>query len=133
MHTPDGKFEVPDQTPVEMPLGYERPESLESMIARMVRNFSAQAQAHGDETFEEADDFDMNDDSELVSPYQLTDMQEEHPYERTELESLSDPKTNPVDQRAKKESTEKPPQKMAKKAPKQVPSETVEEHETVTQ
>lgn len=80
-YTEDKRLEIPDPTPVEMPLGYERPESLQSMIARMVRTFSDQAQKEGAESFEEADDFDIDDDSEIVSPYQMNDMQEERPYE----------------------------------------------------
>lgn len=74
--------EVLDTTPVEMPIGYERPESLASMIARMINSTELQraAQKQGLETFEESDDFDMDDDGEMVSPYQLTDMQEDKPY-----------------------------------------------------
>lgn len=73
--------EIPDNTPVEMPLGYEKPESLESMIARMVQDVSRRAKEKGTvETFEEADDFDDNE-PELKSPYQMTDMEEEQPRE----------------------------------------------------
>lgn len=74
--------EILDTTPVEMPIGYERPESLASMIARMINSTELQraAQKQGLETFEESDDFEMDDDGELVSPYQLTDMQEDKPY-----------------------------------------------------
>jgi len=72
--------EVLDKTPVEMPLGYEKPESLESMIARMIRTTSVQAAKAGFETAEEADDFDDDDEGELKSEYQFTDMQEENPY-----------------------------------------------------
>lgn len=79
-YTKDNRLEIPDQTPVEMPLGYERPESLEQMIARMVRFQSDKAQRHGLESFEEADDFDVADsEGDLMSPYQMTDMQEEEP------------------------------------------------------
>lgn len=71
--------EVPDPTPVEMPVGYERPESLQDMIARMIRTTSMLAAKSGQfETFEEADDFDDTDD-EVKSPYQMTDMEEEEP------------------------------------------------------
>lgn len=72
--------EIPDPTPVEMPLGYERPESLESMIARMIQTVNVRASKSGQvETFEEADDFETDDDPDLKSPYQLTDMEEEAP------------------------------------------------------
>lgn len=79
-YTKDNRLEIPDPTPVEMPLGYEKPESLESMIARMVRNVSLRAEKHGAETFEESDDFDCDDDHDPVSQYQLNEMQEEVPY-----------------------------------------------------
>lgn len=72
--------EVLDKTPVEMPLGYEKPESLESMIARMIRHTSTMAQKQGFESEEEANDFDDDDDNEMKSEYQFTDMQEENPY-----------------------------------------------------
>lgn len=71
--------EIPDNTPVEMPIGYERPESLESMIARMVKTASIQAKKTGQfDTDEEADDFETGEE-EPVSPYQFTDMEEEAP------------------------------------------------------
>lgn len=73
--------EIPDPTPVAMPIGYERPESMESMIARMVRiHISKQAQEDGFESFEEAEDFYAEDDDEELpqSQYQFNDMQEEY-------------------------------------------------------
>lgn len=70
--------EIPDKTPVAMPLGYERPEPLESMIARMIRVESVKAQKEGKETFEESDDFDCDDDDiKFTSEHQFTDLQEE--------------------------------------------------------
>jgi len=82
--------EIPDPTPVEMPLGYEKPESLESMIARMIRTTSnLAAKTNHVETFEESDDFD-DDDTDLKSPYQMTDMEEEEPrYVRANSEQRS--------------------------------------------
>jgi len=81
VYTEGNHKEIPNKVPVSLPLGYERPEPLESMIARMVRIHSGAAEKQGLETFEEADDFDvMSEEGEMVSPYQMTDMQEEHPY-----------------------------------------------------
>lgn len=69
--------EIPDPTPVSIPSGVGRPESLTDTIRRMVRNeLSQAAQAAGSETFEEANDFDEDAD-DFVSPYELTEMQEE--------------------------------------------------------
>lgn len=72
--------EIPDQTPVELPLGYSHPESLEEVIARMIRadDFRKQQQAAGMETFEEADDFDVDgEDEEFHSEHEMSVMQEE--------------------------------------------------------
>lgn len=76
----DGK-EYPDQTPVEWPLGLSRPMSLHDEIKMYIRaEYSKFAQDAGYESFEEADDFEVDDDEgELVSPYEMTDMQAEAP------------------------------------------------------
>lgn len=83
-YTKDNVQEIPDKTPVEIPLNYEAPESLESMIARMVSvEMSAIAKKGGFETFEESDDFDIDDtDGVPVSTHQMTQLEEEYPRER---------------------------------------------------
>jgi hypothetical protein len=82
-YTKGFREEIPDPTPIELPIGYEHPESLESMIARMVRIHSEQAAKNELETFEEADDLDMSDDDDgLASEHELTPMQEENLYVR---------------------------------------------------
>lgn len=70
--------EYVDPTPVEWPLGVGVPESLEQKIARMVRtSVSAYASAQGHESFEEADDFDVEDPEALPgSSHELDDDQE---------------------------------------------------------
>lgn len=81
--------EVPDPNPIEMPVGYERPESLEEMIARMVNVVSRQAADAGYESEDEANDFDINNEEIPNSPYQYDDMQEEElvrPRAKTEKE-----------------------------------------------
>lgn len=82
----DGIF-YPDQTPLEIPLGYQIPETLESMIARMVHN----EQVYRNPTFEnidEADDFDcMDEEPILASKHEFTEMQEEH-YRKEKKEAL---------------------------------------------
>lgn len=66
--------EILDPTPVAMPVGFHRPPSLAEQVRRLVRTeFSRQAAALGEETFEEADDFDCGDDPELKSKYELDD------------------------------------------------------------
>ncbi|WNK13903.1 MAG: hypothetical protein [Microvirus sp.] len=70
--------EVPDKTPIALPLNYSAPEPLEQMIARLIRQSQNFAPQMGKESFEESDDFETEDDNELVSQHQFTDMQEEH-------------------------------------------------------
>lgn len=71
--------EILDTTPMELPLGYKPQESMDEKLRRIVREeVSDAASRHGLETFEEADDFVVDDaDDFLPSQYQLTDMQEE--------------------------------------------------------
>lgn len=58
--------ELPDPTPVEIPAGCQRPETLNEQIARLVRTqMSVLAGQRGLETFEESFDFDVDDDDEL--------------------------------------------------------------------
>lgn len=78
----DGHKEVPDPTPVEMPLGYFRPEPLLETIRRLVQVESAYAEQEGLESFEEADDFEVGEgELHLASKYEMKDMEEEF-YER---------------------------------------------------
>lgn len=72
--------ELPDPTPVEVPLGYRAPKPLQELIKDMIRvQMSQYAEAQGLETFEEADDFDVGDDLDFDprSEYELSDEQEE--------------------------------------------------------
>lgn len=71
--------EILDTTPMELPLGYKPHESMDDKLRRIVREeVSKEASKHGLESFEEADDFTVDDgDDFLPSQYQLTDMQEE--------------------------------------------------------
>ncbi len=81
-YTKDNR-EINDKTPVAMPLGYERPEPLSHLIARLVRVESIKAQSMGKESFEESDDFEVDEDNDAIaSTYQMTQMQEEHVRER---------------------------------------------------
>lgn len=60
-------FEIPDPKPLEIPAGMKRPESLAETIKRMMRQHELHRVASdGDETFEEANDFDMDDDDAEV-------------------------------------------------------------------
>lgn len=76
--------QIPDQTPIEVPLGFQKPETIEQKMQRLIRTeISARAEEHGMESFEEADDFDVPDDEDdnmdlWESQYQMTEMQEQY-------------------------------------------------------
>lgn len=64
--------EVPDPTPLQIPSGFKRPETLAEQVQRLVRGaISRQAAEQGFETFEESEDFDLPDDPDDPStPYE---------------------------------------------------------------
>lgn len=65
--------EIPDSTPVALPVGFRRPMSLQMRMKQLLRNeeFLRAQEAAGVETFEDADDFNCNDDDPLSStPYE---------------------------------------------------------------
>lgn len=62
--------EIPDPTPVEMPVGFKRPIPLADEIrAIMRRAVQEDLDSHGMETFDEADDFEVPDE-DMTSPYE---------------------------------------------------------------
>lgn len=68
---------IPDPTPVEIPTGVRTPLSLADEIKRYVRHeLSIRADAAQYETFQEADDFDVEEDDveDWVSPYEVLDL-----------------------------------------------------------
>lgn len=65
-----------DTTPIEVPI--QRPLTLKEEMQRFIRQeFSNQLHDDGFETFEESDDFDIDDDFDPLSEYELSDLQEE--------------------------------------------------------
>lgn len=64
--------EIPDPTPVELPVGFKRQETVAQMVARLVRkDVSEYAARHDMETFADADDFDLDDeDFDPHTPYE---------------------------------------------------------------
>ncbi|AXQ65629.1 MAG: hypothetical protein [Microviridae sp.] len=72
--------EVPDPTPVEIPAGLRKPESMEDMIRRFVRVEGTRvAESQGMESFEEANDFELESTEldELPTPYDVPEMVDE--------------------------------------------------------
>ncbi|MEM2002530.1 MAG: hypothetical protein QXT77_07805 [Candidatus Methanomethylicaceae archaeon] len=80
--------ELPDQTPIEVPLDFSRPLTLQEEIRRFLRiEASYVAENAGFETFEEADDFDVDDEEvEFVSPYEILEMSDEQSFGRESIE-----------------------------------------------
>lgn len=57
--------EVPDPTPLTLPAGFKRPETLADQVQRLVRtHLSRIAAESGAETFEESEDFDVGDEQD---------------------------------------------------------------------
>ncbi len=82
------RSEVLDRTPVEMPVGYQQPETLASQMQRFIRmEISNQAQENNLGSFEEEDDFEL--DEEILTDYEMTDMEEVE--EPAEYDQLPDP------------------------------------------
>lgn len=65
-------YEIPDDTPVAVPARLRLPTSRASQIQAYIRHqLSEQAQANGAETFQEANDLDVDEFSEFgVTPYE---------------------------------------------------------------
>lgn len=67
-----------DPRPVEIPIEMLAPPSLEERLAEMIRREISRAARHvGAGTFEEEDDFDLPDDEEVFSDYQVLAMAED--------------------------------------------------------
>lgn len=85
--------ELPDSTPIELPLRFKRPPTLQEQIKQMVRHeVSRTAEEQGFESFEEADDFAVEDDDMPVSRHELSPMQEEFRYAKPDKSVLDKPK-----------------------------------------
>lgn len=64
--------EVLDNTPVAKPVGWRPPLTMQEQIQRFVREeLSRRAAEAGEESFEDADDFEVGDDYDPRSPYEL--------------------------------------------------------------
>lgn len=79
-----GRYEEPDQRPVEWPSGVGRPKTIQELIQDAIRTeFARSAQAEGFESFEEADDFEVDEgEDEFASPYEIVDLAPDAAMER---------------------------------------------------
>lgn len=65
--------EIPDPRPVEIPLGFDRPETLADQVRRLIRSEELRklAESQEMETFEDSEDFDIDDEMfDPQSPYE---------------------------------------------------------------
>lgn len=69
---------VPDPVPMAPPIGFKPQPSMVELIRDQVRRVSEEAKRDGHESFEDADDFDIGDEPELHSPYEV-DLETEVP------------------------------------------------------
>lgn len=89
-YTEGFKLQIPDPTPVELPLRYAHQQTADEKIAAAVSHeLSFRSEQHGMETLEQANDFDIEDPDEWdpTSPYEITEMHEDYlddPRELTE-------------------------------------------------
>lgn len=72
--TYESRSEHLDKTPVELPIGYDYPESLADQMRRFIREEVSAAREDDQGSFEEEDDF--TDDEIPLTEYELSDMQE---------------------------------------------------------
>lgn len=64
--------EIPDPNPMEVPLGMKRPATLAEQVQRLVRtSLSEHARMQGLETFEEAEDLEVDEDFDPYTPYEV--------------------------------------------------------------
>lgn len=65
-------WEIPDPTPLRLPTGFKKPETLADQVRRLVRSaqFQMDLDKAGLETFDEADDFEVDDDFDPSTPYE---------------------------------------------------------------
>lgn len=71
--------QIPDPTPLEIPVGFHQPPDIMETIRKLVQLESGKAAGEGEETFEEADDFEVGESDQVLSGYQVHDMVEERP------------------------------------------------------
>lgn len=95
------RYEISDPVPMAPPLGYQETPDLIDQIRMMIRQENwASDNSPIDETFEEADDFDVGDDIDPQSPYEddfepRVFVKAPTAAERSELEAGVEPITPP--------------------------------------
>lgn len=107
---PTNLRESPDKTPVDIPVNLRGEPSLGDQIRELIsRELSRRAKASGRESFEEADDFNVSEQDldDMLSPYELKEMEDEEPAERRALPGSKQEGKEPPDGGAKDPPKEK--------------------------
>lgn len=86
-HSKDG-HELPDDTPIQIPI-MDRPLNIQEQLARFVRSPEIDAihRNNGVDTFDEADDFNI-DEPEFKTPYEMHGMEDEEPVVQTRMDEI---------------------------------------------
>ena len=91
--------EVPDTTPLSIPVGYETPPTMTELIQRYVRlEVSQQASADGDGTFQEEDDFSEDEHYPLpFTPFDVNALPMEADPDMPPAAPVEDPPSDDVE------------------------------------
>lgn len=118
--------EIMDPTPCEVPTGFHRPPSLQERIKMLVRseNLRLAAEAAGNETFEEANDFDIDDELDRSIPFE-----DGSPYEEKTLGDFDQEIVMEQKLRAKRATPPSQPAPAVKKTKKVAQKPVVEDTE----
>lgn len=134
---PKKENEELDPTPMAMPLGYKKPESLQQMMIRMIHDadFQRKMREQGVETIDESDDFEMEDDENYLprTPYELEyDAETDKEYLKPELDMINEARAafdQHVKQKKKDAAIAKQKAKQHEAAPQPEPSQTEKQKE----
>lgn len=87
--------EVHNPEPMYLPMN-DRPPTLQEQIKRVIRHeLSRNVKNEGYETFEESNDFEIEDEDELIQPYRVVDMVEDFVDNEDKPEPDLDDQSNP--------------------------------------
>ena len=86
-----------DRTPLELPLGSCRPRTVNEIVAMMLQQHIDRGEQEGHETWDEANDFDLEEDDLLLplSQYELQELRPDESGYEVEGETDKEPETAP--------------------------------------
>lgn len=135
---PDGKKynaageELMDPTPVALPMHFRRPESINDMMKRLIKtHLSKAAAAENSESFEEADDFNVEgEEKEPTTPYEddlegldapaINEPKERHDAFKKKLQKIDEARKKQAEALEKREAVKAAAKEAAKTAAKPV-------------